>query len=68
MLDHLRKQVMDTLARATPVALATHGMAGLKMSILPCKSIGLYLYVLVLQTSEHLINIEHDPECIAATE
>lgn len=68
MLDHLRKQVIDTLNRATHVALSTNGIAGLQMSILPCESTGLYLYVLVPQTSEHLINIGNNPECVAATE
>lgn len=67
MLDHLRQQVVDTLAQATQVILATHGIAELQTTVLSCESIGLRLYLLVPQTSEHLTNIEDDPKCVVAT-
>ncbi len=68
MLDHLRKQVIDALAAATQVTLATHGAAGLQTSFLPCQAIGTRLYVLVPRTSEHLVNLEGSREIVAVTE
>ncbi len=68
MLDHLRKQVTDALAQASQVSLTTGGIAGLQTSILSCESIGLNLYILVSQTSDHLVNIENEPECVAVTD
>ncbi len=68
MLDHLRKQVVDALAAATQVTIATHGAAGLQTSFLPCQAIGTRLYVLVPKTSEHLVNLERSGEIVAVTE
>ncbi len=67
MLDHLRKQVVDELAAATQVTLATHGVAGLQTSLLPCQAIGTRLYVLIPRTSEHLVNLEGGREIVAVT-
>jgi hypothetical protein len=68
MLDHLRKQVTDALAQASQVSLTTGGIAGLQTSVLKCESSGLRLYTLMPQTSDHLVNIEHNPECVAVTD
>ncbi len=67
MLDHLRKQAVETLAQATQITLATHGPAGLRTSMLPCESMGLNLYVRLPRTSDHLVNLEDRSECVAAT-
>ncbi len=67
MLDHLRKQVVDALAAATQVTLATHGAAGLQTSYLPCQAMGTRLYVLVPKTSEHLVNLEGSREIVVVT-
>jgi hypothetical protein len=68
MLDHLRQQVTDALTQANRVALTTGGIAGLQTSVLACESWGLNLYILVTQTSDHLVNIENNPECVAVTD
>ena len=68
MLDHLRKQVTEALAQTTQVTLATHGIAGLQTSILACEASGLILYVQAPQTSEHLVNIEENSQCVVVSE
>lgn len=68
MLDHLRKQVTDAIAQASQVSLTTGGIAGLQTSVLKCESCGLKLYTLIPQTSDHLVNIENNPECVAMTD
>lgn len=68
MLDHLRKQVTDALAQESQISLTTGGIAGLQTSVLKCESNGLKLYALVPQTSDHLVNLENNPECVAMTD
>jgi hypothetical protein len=68
MLEHLRQRVIQTLANAHTLALSTNGPAGLQSSCLPCEAFGLDLYVLVPRTSDHLFNIESQPEVAAANE
>jgi hypothetical protein len=67
MLEHLRAQVVTALAGTSTVALATHGPAGLLISVFPCAAVGLCLYVRVPRTSDHLVNLEADPEVSVAT-
>lgn len=67
MLDHLRAQVIDALGQARQITLATDGIAGLQTSILPCESLEMILFVLAPQTSDHLVNIIDQPECVAVT-
>ena len=38
----------------------TSGPAGVQASEFPCEAVGLILYLLVPQTSDHLFNLEHD--------
>jgi hypothetical protein len=68
MLDHLRNQVIETLAPTRQITLTTGGIAGLQTSVVPCESMGLCLYVRVPRMSDHLANIEDQPECVAVTE
>src|SRR5512135_1521006 len=65
MLDHLREQVVTALTQVNKVTFASHGPAGLQTSVLPCESAGMRLYLLVPRTSDHLLNIEAEPECVA---
>ncbi len=67
MLDHLREHVATTLAQTTTVALATHGPAGLLINVFPCAAVDLRLYVQVPRISDHLVNLEADPEVTVAT-
>ena len=68
MLDYHRRQAVDVLAQATSVTLTTGGIAGLQTSVLPCEAVELNLYILVRQTSDHLANIENNPECVGMTD
>ena len=68
MLDFLRRQVIDALARETRVTLTTGGIAGLQTSVLPCESSEMRLFVLIPPTSDHLANIDGQPECVAVAE
>ena len=42
------------------MVLATSGPAGVQASEFPCEALGLDLYILVPQTSDHLFNLEHE--------
>ena len=68
MLNHLRQRVTETLSAATAATLSTHGAAGIQASIFPCESVDLGLYLLVPRTSDHLFNLEYNPEAVVTTE
>jgi len=68
MLNHLRQRVMETLSAARAATLSTHGAAGIQANVFPCESVDLDLYLLVPRTSDHLFNLEHDPEVVVSTE
>jgi hypothetical protein len=68
MLNHLRQRVTKTLSAAKTATLSTHGAAGIQASIFPCESVDLGLYMLVPRTSDHLFNLEHNPEVVVTTE
>ena len=67
MLEHLHEHVATARAQTTMVALATHGPAGLLISVFPCAAVDLRLYVQIPRTSDHLVNLEADPEVTVAT-
>lgn len=67
MLDHLRQQVIETLAPVHSATLSTYGPAELQASLLPCESSGLRLYLLLPATSDHLLNLENQPEVVVST-
>lgn len=67
MLDYLRQRVIDLLGPVQVVTLSTCGRAGIQAQVLPCEAHGLHLYVLVPLTSEHLYNLELDPEAVVTT-
>ena len=68
MLNHLRERVTETLSTARAATLSTHGAAGIQANVFPCESAGLWLYLLVPRTSDHLLNLEHKPEVVVTTE
>ncbi|MFN2291735.1 MAG: pyridoxamine 5'-phosphate oxidase family protein [Anaerolineae bacterium] len=68
MLNHLRERVAETLAGARAATLSTHGAAGIQANVCPCESIDLGLYLLVPRTSDHLFNMENNPEVVVTTE
>jgi hypothetical protein len=68
MLNHLRQRVTETLSAAKAATLSTHGAAGIQANVFACESIDLGLYFLVPRTSDHLFNLEHNPEVVVTTE
>jgi hypothetical protein len=47
--------------------LVTSGPAGVQAGQFPCEALGLDLYLLVPQTSDHLFNLEHNPSVTVLT-
>jgi len=68
MLNHLRQRVTETLSTARTATLSTHGAAGIQANVFACESVDLGLYLLVPRTSDHLFNLEHNPEVVVTTE
>jgi hypothetical protein len=68
MLNHLRERVIETLSASRTATLSTHGAAGIQANVFPFESIDLGLYLLVPRTSDHLFNLEHNPEVVVTTE
>jgi hypothetical protein len=60
MLDYARLRAIEVLKAARIAVLATSGPAGVQASEVTCEAAGLYLYILVPQTSDHLFNLEHE--------
>ena len=48
--------------------LSTHGAAGIQANIFSCEAVETALYLLVPRTSDHLFNLEHNPEVVVTTE
>ena len=67
MLEDLRRRAAAALARACEATVATYGPAGLQADLVACAAQGLRLYLLVPSTSEHLFNLETNPELVVAT-
>jgi hypothetical protein len=67
MLEDLRHRAAIALARASEATVATYGPAGLQADLVPCAALGLRLYLLVPSTSEHLLNLETNPDVVVAT-
>jgi hypothetical protein len=68
MLDHLQRRIVETLAEAHSVTLATYGPASIQAHVFPCEAQSGALYILVPRTSDHLFNIENHPSVVATTE
>jgi len=68
MLNHLRQRVIETLSTARTATLSTHGAAGIQANVFPCEVVDLCLYLLVPRTSDHLFNLEQNPEVAVTTE
>jgi len=68
MLDHLQQRIVETLAEARTVTLATYGPASIQANVFPCEAHAAALYILAPRTSDHLFNIESNPAVVATTE
>lgn len=67
MLEHLKQRVIAILEPTQVVTLSTHGPAGIQAQVLPCIAQGLRLFVFVPTTSDHLYNLEQEPDVVATT-
>jgi hypothetical protein len=68
MLNHLRQRVTETLSAARTATLSTHGAAGIQANVFPCEAVETTLYLLVPRTSDHLFNLEYNPEVVITAE
>lgn len=68
MLDKLRDRATQILAETGLCTLATSGPAGLQASVVRCAGLETSLYLLVPSTSDHLFNLESEPEVAVTTE
>lgn len=68
MLDHLRQKAAQTLASVRSVILSSYGPADIQSSRVSCTSRDLNLYVFIPHSSDHLLNLEHRPGVVAATD
>ena len=62
MLAHLRRRIVEALRQQKTVMLASCGPAGLEIGPCEARADGLRLILLIPATSEHLVNIEENPE------
>ena len=67
MLDYARQRAIEALGTPRTAVLVTSGPAGVQASEFRCEAIGLALYLLVPQTSDHLFNLEHDASITVLT-
>jgi hypothetical protein len=68
MLDHLREKAAQTLASVDSVTLSSFGPADIQSSRVSCAAEDLALYVYVARSSDHLLNLEHRPGIVVATD
>jgi hypothetical protein len=68
MLDKLRDRAAQILAETSWCTLATTGPAGIQASMVHCAGRETSLYLLVPDTSDHLFNLEVEPEIAVTAE
>jgi hypothetical protein len=68
MLDKLRERAAQILAQTDSCTLASTGPAGLQASMVRCAGRQTTLYLLVPDTSDHLFNLESEPNVAITTE
>jgi hypothetical protein len=64
MWEYLRQRIREAVAAVQSVTLATCGPAGAQASRVPAEAVGTNLYLLLLSTSDHWLNLEHHPEVV----
>jgi hypothetical protein len=60
MLDYARQRAIEALGIPRTTVLVTNGPAGVQASEFRCEVMGLDLYLLMPQTSDHLFNLEYE--------
>ncbi len=64
MLSHLKQRIIAVLAQTAQAALATSGAAGLQISVCPYLNDELKVFVRLHSQSEHLVNLETQPDIV----
>jgi hypothetical protein len=59
MFDYAHQRVLEALGTPNSAVLVTNGPAGVQVGEFPCDVLGLSLYLLLPQTSDHLFNLEY---------
>jgi hypothetical protein len=67
MLEELRYRAATALTWPRTATVVTYGPAGLQADLVPCAAQDLHLFLLVPSTSEHLLNLEANPELVLTT-
>jgi hypothetical protein len=60
MFDYAHQRALEVLGTPRTVVLVTNGPAGVQVGEFSCAALGLSLYLLVPQTSDHLFNLEYE--------
>jgi hypothetical protein len=60
MFDYAHQRALEALGAPRTAVLVTNGPAGVQVDEFPCDALGLSLYLLVPQTSDHLFNLEYE--------
>ncbi len=60
MLDYAQQHAAEVLGNPPMAVLVTNGPAGVQVGEFPCAVMGLSVYLLVPQTSDHLFNLEQE--------
>jgi len=67
MIEHLRLQAANAFSKFDHAVLATCGPSGPQVSRVQCKPQGTTLILHVPRSSDHLFNLEHQPEVAVLT-
>jgi hypothetical protein len=62
MLDYARQRAIETLRTSRKAVLVTGGPAGVQASEVACQAVDLEFFLLLPQVSDHLFNLEHNPQ------
>jgi len=68
MINYARERAIEILKTASTAVLATTSPSGVQVGEFPCEAIGIDIYILVPQTSDHLFNLEQDDRVALHTE
>jgi hypothetical protein len=68
VLHHIRQRVAETLSSASTATLSTYGPADIQAGVFACEATELTLFLLVPRTSDHLFNLEHNPNVVVTTD
>jgi hypothetical protein len=62
MFNYAQQRAREVLGSPRAAVLVTNGPAGVQVGEFPCAALGVSLYLLVPQTSDHLFNLEYEAQ------